>query len=413
MKKYKAMKKTFLSIVIMFVMSMGVQSQINLIGATINPISGAVDLLKWQAFDSLSVRVVPTILDGYFFTTSAFDAFNSEYYITGISGDSAGLYSYNIGTGTEELMTASAYTNISEFDMSTGKMYNLLIDSTDYINVYEYDVNSNLDTFRGTIYEPGIIGLFADAIGFDSNNGIIYYVGSATDSSTSLYAISVRGGFSYTKTRLITAATVNNIFGVNFDNVNEKIYALNDTYDSLFTLTGRNVVEINKVTGDVINRGNLNEFPYYVGGSSSFDQASSTYLLVGIDSAGNTKMVGFNTLTNTYVAGFVPSIVSEIVCDNSVFARRTYGSTSGITQSSASSMIRLYPNPVTDVLSIDNTVEGPVTIQVFSSLGQQVFVQDYSAANTIRLNLASLSPGLYVVNLRTNEQTISEKILVQ
>lgn len=406
------MKKTFLSLVIVFVISMGAQSQINLIGTTINPISGAVELAKWQAFDSLSVRTVPTILDGYFFTTSAFDALNSEYYITGISGDSTGLYSYNIGTGTERLMTASTYTNISEFDMSTGKMYNLTIDSTDYINVYEYDVNSNLDTFRGTIYEPGLIGLFADAIGFDSNNGIIYYVGSATDSTTSLYAISVRGGFSYTKTTLNTTAPVNNIFGVNFDNVNEKIYALNDTYDSLFAMTGRSVIEINKVTGDVVNRGNLSEFPYYVGGSSSFDQATSTYLLVGIDTAGNTKMIGFNTITNTYVAGFVPSFVSEIVCDNSVFARRTYGSTSGITQSSSSS-ISLYPNPVTDVLTINNTLAGPVKIQIFSALGNQVFEQDYNASNNIRLNLESLSPGLYVLNLRSNDQTISEKILVQ
>ena len=406
------MKKIFLSVVVVFMVSMGVQSQINLLGASINPVSGAGELLNWRAFDSLSVRVIPTILDGYFTTTSSFDALNSEYYITGISGDSTGLYSYNTGTGTENLMTASAYTNISEFDMSTGKMYNLTIDSTDYINVYEYDVTSNLDTFRGTIYESGLIGLFTDAIGFDSNNGIIYYVGSATDSTTSLYAISVRGGFSYTKTTLNTTAPINNIFGINFDNVNEKVYALNDTYDSLFAMTGRSVIEINKVTGDVVNRGNLSEFPYYVGGSSSFDQATSTYLLVGIDTAGNTKMIGFNTLTNTYVAGFVPSFVSEIVCDNSVFARRTYGSTSGITQSSTSP-ISLYPNPVTDVLTINNTLAGPVKIQIFSALGNQVFEQDYSASNNIRLNLESLSPGLYVLNLRSNDQTISEKILVQ
>ncbi len=394
-------------------MSMGVQSQINLLGASINPVSGAGELLNWQAFDSLSVRVIPTILDGYFTTTSSFDALNGEYYITGISGDSTGLYSYNTGTGTENLMTASAYANINEFDMSTGKMYNLVIDSTDYINVYEYDVNSNQDTFRGSVYEPGINFLYTDAISFDSNNGIIYYVGPAIDSFTILYAISVRGGFSYTKTRLTTTAPISYIYGVNFDNVNEKIYAVNDTYDSLFASTERNVVEINKTTGDVIVLRNLNEFPYYVIGSSSFDQSTSTYLVVCIDTSGVFKMIGLNTLTSAFEAGFVPSTVSEIVCDNSVFARRTYGSTYGITQSSASSIIRLYPNPVTDVLSIDNTVEGPVTIQIFSSLGQQVFVQDYSAANTIRLNLASLSPGLYVVNLRTNEQTISEKILVQ
>lgn len=404
------MKKTFLSIIAVFILSTSVQSQINLIGVSFNTDSASIELVKWQAFDSLSVTVVPTILDGCFFTTSAFDALNSDYYITGFSGDSTGLYSYNSVSGAEQLMTASLYTSISEFDMSTGKMYNLIIDTTDYINIYQYDVRSNLDTLVGTIYEPRVIGLVADAIGFDSNNGIIYYVG-ANDSSLFLYAISVRGSFSFTKTALNTIAPINSIFGVNYDNVNDIVYAMNDTYDTLFNFIERNIIEIDKTTGNIINRGNLNEFPYYVGGSSSFDQNTGTYLLVAIDTNSNTKMVAFNTATNTYVSGFVPVLVSEIVCDNSVFARRTYGTT-GIKQAIASNF-KLYPNPVSNLLHIENTKAGPLRIQIFSSVGKQVLVQDFSASTNITLDLESLPAGLYVINLSTNEQTTSEKILVR
>jgi hypothetical protein len=69
-------------------------------------------------------------------------------------------------------------------------------------------------------------------------------------------------------------------------------------------IAGRYIIEIDKVTGDIINRGDLAEFPYYVGGSSCFDQNTGTFMLAAIDTSNVLKMVAFNTLTDTYVAGF-------------------------------------------------------------------------------------------------------------
>ncbi len=405
------MKNTFLSIAILYTMSFGAKAQISLIGAAINTDSASIDLIQWEALDSLSVTVIPTILDGYYSSTSAFDALNSIYYITGISGDSSGLFSYNSFTGEDNMVSGSQFANIAEFDMSTGKMYNLLVETEEYINVYEYDIIANQDSLIGVIYEPGAIGVFTDAMGFDSNNGIIYYVGFTNDPALCLYAISVRDSvFSFTKTILTSTTPYNSIMSVNFDNVNEIVYALNDTYDSLYNYTGRNVIEIDKLTGEIINRGELNEFPYYVSGSSSFDQNTSTFLLVAIDTTNQLKMVAFDTYSNTYISGFVPNLVSEIVCDNSIFAKTTYNPT-GIEQELASNF-KLYPNPVSEMLSIEYTISGPVSVQIFSSLGTQVFVQDFTSGNKIDLNLASLTPGLYVVNLITEGQTASEKILV-
>ena len=101
------------------------KAQINLVGAANNQQTGKIDIVKWRALDSASVIEYPSILDGYYFATSAFDSYNSNYYITGISGDNSGLYSYNTISNEENLVGGSLYTNISEFDMSTGKMYNL------------------------------------------------------------------------------------------------------------------------------------------------------------------------------------------------------------------------------------------------------------------------------------------------
>jgi hypothetical protein len=412
MQKGKIMRNLFYCLVIGFSMSINTNAQINLIGTSSNPISGEINILKWQALDSLSVSSIPTILDAYFFATSAFDPFKNNYYISGVAGQNTGLYSYNSFTGEESMMQASSYTNVSEFDMSTGKMYNLIMETEEYISIYEYDIESNQDSLIGVIYEPGAIGIVADAIGFDSNNGILYYVGPTNGNELSLYSIPVRNNsFSFTRTTLNTTNPNISITSLNFDNINEKLFAVNDTYDQSTNFSGRNIVEINKVSGDVINLGQLVEFTNFAGGSSSFDQNTGTFLLVGIENNNVSKMIAFNTNSNTYVTGFVPENVSEIVCDNSIFAKNRYGAL-GIEQE-ASSNFKLYPNPVSEVLSIESKTDEPTDIQIFNSLGVLVFTQTSNASSEINLNLSSFPKGVYIVNLTTENQTKSEKIVVQ
>jgi hypothetical protein len=412
MQKGKIMRNLFYCLVIGFSMSMNTNAQINLIGTSSNPISGDINILKWQALDSLSVSSIPTILDAYFFATSAFDPFKNNYYISGVAGQNTGLYSYNSFTGEESLMQASSYTNVSEFDMSTGKMYNLIMETEEYISIYEYNIESNQDSLIGVIYEPGAIGIVADAIGFDSNNGILYYVGPTNGNELSLYSIPVRNNsFSFTRTILNTANPNISITSLNFDNINEKLFAVNDTYDQSTNFSGRNIVEINKVSGDVINLGQLVEFTIFAGGSSSFDQNTGTFLLVGIDNNNVSKMIAFSTNSNTYVTGFVPENVSEIVCDNSIFAKNRYGAL-GIEQE-ASSNFKLYPNPVSELLSIESASNDLLRIEIFNSLGRQVFVQDFNSFQKINLDLSSFSKGVYMVNLKSEKQSKSEKVVVR
>ena len=123
------MKTLLFSIALIIAVQTGTKAQINLIGASVNNETGKIDLIQWEALDSLSADTTPTILDGYYFATSAFDAFSSNYYITGISGDSSGLYSFNSTTFEENLAEGSSFTNIAEFDMSTGMMYNLIMET--------------------------------------------------------------------------------------------------------------------------------------------------------------------------------------------------------------------------------------------------------------------------------------------
>ena len=407
------MRKLLYTLFIGLTLNASAQAQIKLIGASYNTSTGNIELLQWSAFDSSSVTATPTELDAYLFSSSAFDPFNGNYYIAGVSGQTTGLYSYNTDSGESSLTTGSMNTNIAEFDMSRSKMYNLIMETEGTISIYEYDLELNEDTLIGTIYEPGVIGIVADAIGFDSNNGILYYAGYTNDPALALYAVPVRDEvFSFTRTILNTPDLFTNLSSLNFDNVQEKLFAAKDIYDQDGIPTGRSIVEIDLTTGDVITLGQLNEFPYFVGGSSQFDQNSGTFLLVGITNSNVLQMIAFDTYTNTYTSGFVPDNVSEIACDNTQFAQNRYAAISGVEQQPTVSF-NVYPNPASDVLNLECTTAESVQVQIFSSMGELVYEKQNVSVNRLNIDLSTLSTGHYTVNLTSAKQTVSKKVLVK
>jgi hypothetical protein len=410
--KETGMRKLLYTLFIGLTLSGTAQSQIKLIGVTYNTSTSHVDVLQWAAFDSSTVTATPTILDAYLFASSAFDPFNGNYYIAGVSEQTTGLFSYNSNSGESSLTTGSLSTNIAEFDMSTSKMYNLSMETEGYINIHEYDFETNQDTLIGTIFEPGVIGIVADAIGFDSNNGILYYVGYTNDPALALYSVPVRDdSLSFTRTILNTSNAFSSISSLNFDNVNEKLFAANDTFDENGNSTGRSIVEIEITNGDVNTLGQLSEFPYFVGGSSLFDQNSGNFLLVGITESNVVEMIAFDTYTNTYVTGFVPDGVSEIACDNTLFARNRYAAL-GI-EKGAGWTFRMYPNPVSDELNLECTANGPNQVQIFNSMGELVYEKRNTSFNRMNVDMSNLSPGLYTVNLTAENKAVSKKILVK
>lgn len=405
------MKKLLYIFCIVLHFAASAQAQIKLIGVSNNTETGTIDLIQWEVFNSSSLTATPTALDAYLFASSAFDSFNSNYYISGMSGQAAGLYFYNMDTGESSLTSGAISTSIAEFDMSTSKMYNLIMEIEEYVSVYEYDIENNQESLIGTIYQPGAIGLVADAIGFDSNNGILYYVGYTSASGLALYSIPVREeSFSFSETPLITPSPFSSITSLNFDNVNEKLFAAYDTFDDMGDYAGRSIVEIDVNTGAVSTLGQLSEFAYFVGGSSQFDQNSGTFLLVGINSNNTGEMIAFDTYTNTYVSGFVPS-VSEIVCDNTIFAQNRYMPAGIAIQDELN--FSLYPNPVTNTLNVECTSHAPVKVRVFTSMGELVYEATIAAVHRVNIDMSTFSSGLYTVHLTDAKQNVSKKIVVQ
>lgn len=405
------MKKIYILLSAILLTSTVLKAQINLIGISSTP-NGTIEIVKWQDLDPSTVTRYPTGLDAYLYASSVFDAYSSNYYLSGISADTGVLLAFNTGVNTASLRSYNTFSNVCEIDMSTGKIYTLDLDSIGYISVNEYDINSGTEALLGIIEEPGVNGIYTDAIGFDSNNGILYYIGSDGSQSVCLYGIPVRNPvFSWTKTILIPTAPFSNFTSVNYDNVNNKLYAFNAQYDSAFNYTGNWVVEINTTSGEIIERGEIVGFPYYMAGSSSFDQYSGSFLLVGFDNFFQEKMIVFNTLDNTYTTGFVPSAVSEIVCDNYSFAKSAYSTTSIPEKESAG--FSIFPNPAVSKFTVKSEDSKEVSNLKIRDMSGRIYLSMDIQHPETEIYTDQLAKGLYVVTLQNSKGTKNQKLIVQ
>ena len=74
---------------------------------------------------------------------------------------------------------------------------------------------------------------------------------------------------------------------------------------------------------------------------------------------------------------------------------------------------RLYPNPVSYQLNVrfTNDLEGSVECFLYDTSGRQVMEQIYAANQEIRIDLSTLSSGLYVIHLVHKGSAFTSRII--
>ncbi len=81
------------------------------------------------------------------------------------------------------------------------------------------------------------------------------------------------------------------------------------------------------------------------------------------------------------------------------------------TQEYSTSQINISPNPATTSITITG-VEGEGNVEIFNSLGQLTLTHDLTTGNDI--NIQSLSPGIYFLNLKDNAGSIrTQKLIIE
>ncbi len=144
----------------------------------------------------------------------------------------------------------------------------------------------------------------------------------------------------------------------------------------------------------IINGGNFdNVLSVSIGGvpAKSYTRISSSILRAVVDSCANGN-VEITTLAGTSSLGgfvFIPNIV-------------------GI-QFNQNKLVRVYPNPTSNVLYIQNKgIDKVQKVEVYNLKGQLVLIA--KSANAI--DITSLSAGKYIVLISTNKSTYRETVLV-
>jgi len=121
-------------------------------------------------------------------------------------------------------------------------------------------------------------------------------------------------------------------------------------------------------------------------GSLIFDNAGFLY---GMTSAGGTHDTG--------------TIFRYQYCTNNC--------TTGITENNAEiNMVNVYPNPSNGIINVEVGQLENVQIKIYDVLGKSVY-QNNTSAN-LRIDLTTQPEGIYFINIKTNEDAINKKIVI-
>lgn len=75
--------------------------------------------------------------------------------------------------------------------------------------------------------------------------------------------------------------------------------------------------------------------------------------------------------------------------------------------------VAVYPNPSSGIIRLDGRgLEGPTSLRVHSSIGQEVLVQEMEAEAKLRLNLSHLSDGIYFITIENAKGKITERLVL-
>lgn len=82
-----------------------------------------------------------------------------------------------------------------------------------------------------------------------------------------------------------------------------------------------------------------------------------------------------------------------------------------VTEKSLSEVTNIYPNPTNDYFEVSNDSQNELTITVYDILGNKVIATEPSRVKKQSFSLANLNSGVYLVQLKTNDQRAVKKLI--
>ncbi len=141
---------------------------------------------------------------------------------------------------------------------------------------------------------------------------------------------------------------------------------------------------------------------YVVGGNG----INSGTLIQTVD-GGSTWTMSYNTSVTLNAVYFTSPHTGYAVGENGTIYK--YSSSTGISEVSSSPLISIYPNPVTNTLTIETaTAQGIYQLQDITG---KVLLSGSVTATKLNLDISALSKGIYLLSLIDGEQQVNRKIV--
>ena len=144
--------------------------------------------------------------------------------------------------------------------------------------------------------------------------------------------------------------------------------------------------------------------------------AGGYYLAVELFSGGGTyhvRIVDDATVTQPAWSSAIwyPAPTSTFYSNGNAFAiRMNMGANVGVNEN-VSNEVSIYPNPTSDVLNISTNSNNLSELTVKDITGKIVLTEEFNTKITI--NTESYSKGIYLIDVKNDLGTVSEKISVQ
>ena len=115
----------------------------------------------------------------------------------------------------------------------------------------------------------------------------------------------------------------------------------------------------------------------------------------------NTYYLGFNALNAINAAGTHAFFLDNLFVDQVL-------SVKGVDASN----FTVYPNPANNILNVSNKANDLINnIQIKDLTGKTVKESDFIAQSTIQMNIADIAAGVYMMTIKTNQGSITKKIV--
>jgi hypothetical protein len=134
-----------------------------------------------------------------------------------------------------------------------------------------------------------------------------------------------------------------------------------------------------------------------------------------LSATGNSDKVGGTSLSWTTGELIVQTFTNDSTMLTQGFHQGSISVTTAVDEMSEFAMdVQIYPNPVSDILNVEfkNMVDQTIQVKLVDLTGKIVLRKEFSQpANTVRLNLISVSSGSYMLEVRAADKRKVFKIV--